>query len=113
MDIVTGEGLAEALAGVETIIDAATWPSPDEQEATEFFTAAARNLQEAGERAGVRRIVVVSIIGIDRFPSGYNAAKMAHEQAMLAGPIPVQDAARGAVPRVRRRSSWTGAPRAR
>ena len=38
----------------------------------------------------MRRIVVVSIIGIDRFSGGYSAAKLAHERAMLAGPIPVQ-----------------------
>ncbi len=55
-----------------------------------FFTTAARNLQEAGQRAGVRRIVVVSIIGIDRLTGGYNVAKIAHEQAMQAGPIPVR-----------------------
>mgnify|MGYP003543159363 CR=1 FL=1 len=40
VDVVTGEGLAEALAGVETVVDAATGPSPEEQAATEFFTAA-------------------------------------------------------------------------
>ena len=64
VDVITGEGLDRALMGVETIIDAATGPSPDQQAATEFFTTAARNLQEAGERAGVRRLVLVSIIGI-------------------------------------------------
>jgi uncharacterized protein YbjT (DUF2867 family) len=90
VDVVTGEGLDQALVGVETIIDVATGPSPDQQAATEFFTASARNLQEAGERAGVRRLVVVSIIGIDAFEGGYNAAKIAHEQAVLAGPIPAR-----------------------
>src|ERR1044071_5285749 len=64
VDVITGEGLDDALTGVHTVIDAATGPSPDEQAATEFFTASTRNLQEAGERAGVRRMVVVSIIGI-------------------------------------------------
>jgi uncharacterized protein YbjT (DUF2867 family) len=90
VDIVTGEGLDAALAGVEAVIDAATGPSPEEQAATEFFTSAARNLQTAGERAGVRRIVVVSIIGVDRSRGGYGAAKLAHEGALLAGPIPVR-----------------------
>jgi uncharacterized protein YbjT (DUF2867 family) len=90
VDVITGDGLASALDGAEAIIDAATGPSPDQQAATEFFTTAARNLQQAGQQAGVRRIVVVSIIGIDRFAAGYNAAKVAHEQAMLAGPIPVR-----------------------
>ena len=90
VDVITGDGLAAALDGVEVIIDAASGPSPDQRAATEFFTAAARNLRQAGQQAGVRRIVVVSIIGIDRFTAGYNAAKLAHEQAMLAGPIPVR-----------------------
>ena len=88
VDVITADGLAEALEGVEAVVDAATGPSPDQQEATEFFTTAARNLQEAGERAGVERIVVVSIIGTDRFTAGYGAAKIAHEQASLSGPVP-------------------------
>jgi uncharacterized protein YbjT (DUF2867 family) len=90
VDVITGEGLDVALTGVETIIDCSTQPTPDQQAATEFFTTAARNLQEAGERAGVRRLVLVSIIGIDRFAGGYNAAKVAQEQAALAGPIPAR-----------------------
>ena len=90
VDVTTGQGLAAGLAGVDCVIDVASAPSPEQQAATGFFTAAARNLHEYGERAGVRRIVVVSIIGCDRFAAGYNAAKAAHERAMLAGPIPVQ-----------------------
>ncbi len=90
VDVVTGDGLAEALAGVECIIDVATGPSPDQEAATEFFTAAARNLHEAAERAGVQRMVEVSIIGCGRFTAGYGAAKAAHERAMLVGPIPVR-----------------------
>jgi len=74
VDVVTGEGLAAALDGVECVIDTATGPSPQ---------------QQAGERAGVRRIVVVSIIGCDRFGGGYGAAKVAHEDAMRSGSIPV------------------------
>lgn len=89
VDVVTGEGLAEALTGVDAVIDAATGASPEQQAATEFFTTAAANLQRLGEQAGVKRIVVVSIIGTDHFTAGYGAAKLAHEQAMLAGPMPV------------------------
>ena len=65
VDVVTGVGLAEALAGVDVIVDAATGPSPDEKEATDFFSAAASNLQKSGQEARVERIVVVSIVGID------------------------------------------------
>ena len=90
VDIITGKGLAEALVGVRSIVDVATGDSPEQAAATEFFTVATRNLQEAGARAGVSRIVVVSIIGIDRFTGGYGAAKLVHEQAMLSGSIPAQ-----------------------
>ena len=90
VDVVSGEGLEEALAGAETIIDTATGPTPDQEEETAFFTASARNLQRAGAAAGARRIVVVSIIGIDKFQGGYNAAKVAQEQALLEGPLPVR-----------------------
>jgi uncharacterized protein YbjT (DUF2867 family) len=89
VDVITGEGLPDALEGVECVVDTATGPSPDQQAATEFFTTAARHLHEAGEPAGVRRIVVVSIVGCDRFSGGYNAAKFAHEKTMLSGPLPV------------------------
>jgi len=90
VDVITGNGLAEALAGVECVIDAASGPSPEQKAATEFFTTATRNLQHAGTRARVARMVVVSIIGIDRFTGGYTAAKVVHEKAMLSGSIPVR-----------------------
>ena len=90
VDVVTGEGLAEALAGVETVIDAATQASPDQEAATTFFRASAHNLQELGLLAGVRRIVMVSIVGADRFTGGFLAGKAAHERALLAGPVPVR-----------------------
>jgi uncharacterized protein YbjT (DUF2867 family) len=90
VDVVSGEGLDAALAGAEIIIDAATGPSPDQESATAFFTASARNLQRAGAAAGAQRIVLVSIIGIDRFQGGYNAAKLAQERTLLEGPLPVR-----------------------
>jgi uncharacterized protein YbjT (DUF2867 family) len=90
VDVITGAGLAEALTGVECIIDAATGPSPDRDEATAFFTTASRNLHQAGQAAGVGRMVVVSIVGIDGLAGGYSVAKLAHEQVALAGPIPTR-----------------------
>lgn len=90
VDVISGEGLDEALAGVDTIIDTATWPTPDQDGATGFFTTSARNLQRAGAAAGVKKIVVVSIIGVDKFEGGYNAAKLAQERALLEGPLPVR-----------------------
>ena len=90
VDVITGDGLAAALEDVEVVIDVTTGPSPEQGPATEFFTTATRNLQEAGVKAGVRRLVVVSIIGADKSAGGYGAAKMAHERAALAGPIPAR-----------------------
>lgn len=94
VDVITGEGLKEALTGVKTVVDTATGPSPEKDAATRFFVTAARNLQDAGEQAGVRRIVVVSIIGCDRFSGGtyggYYAAKVTQERALRDGPIPAQ-----------------------
>jgi uncharacterized protein YbjT (DUF2867 family) len=88
IDIISGEGLKNALAGVDCIIDAASGPAPDQESATKFFTTAARNLQEFGAQAGVKRIIVVSIIGIDRFTAGYMAAKIAHEKVSQSGRVP-------------------------
>jgi uncharacterized protein YbjT (DUF2867 family) len=90
VDVITGDGLAGALEGVQAVIDASTGPSPEQEAATEFFTTATRNLTEAGLQHGVRRLVVVSIIGTDRATAGYGAAKLAHERAALAGPIPAR-----------------------
>jgi uncharacterized protein YbjT (DUF2867 family) len=90
VDVITGNGLANALAGVACIIDATTGPSAEQEAATSFFTTAARNLHDTGQSVGVRRMVVVSIIGTDRFTAGYGAAKIAHERTHLSGPIPVR-----------------------
>jgi uncharacterized protein YbjT (DUF2867 family) len=90
VDVVTGDGLAEALTGADCIVDATTGLSPEEAAATQFFTTATGNLHEAGAAAGARRMVIVSIIGCDRFSAGYMAAKVAHERAALAGPIPAR-----------------------
>jgi uncharacterized protein YbjT (DUF2867 family) len=86
IDVITGDGLAAALAGVDAIVDVATGPSPEEQPATEFFTTAARHLQAAGAPL----IVAASIIGVDRFRGGYGVAKRAHERAVLDGPSPAR-----------------------
>jgi uncharacterized protein YbjT (DUF2867 family) len=90
VDVITGEGLAPALKDAHAIIDVTAGPSSEQRAATEFFTTAARNLQQAGEQAGVTRYVVVSIIGIQGAAGGYGSAKLAHEQAVLGGPVPAR-----------------------
>jgi uncharacterized protein YbjT (DUF2867 family) len=90
VDVITGDGLAAALTCAGAIIDVVAGPSNEQQAATEFFNTAARNLQQVGERAGVARYVAVSIIGIQKSAGGYGSAKLAHEQAVLAGPVPAR-----------------------
>jgi hypothetical protein len=98
VNVYTGEGLAEGLTGVECIIDTVGGvpegmddaAAQDKEAAAAFFTTAAQNMQKAGKSAGVRLAVVVSIIGIDKLTIGHPAAKVQHENAWLAGPIPVR-----------------------
>ncbi|MFI7650995.1 SDR family oxidoreductase [Micromonospora sp. NPDC049460] len=90
VDIITGEGLAEALTGVEAIIDVASWHSSDQEAATQFFRTSARNLHEAGQKAGVAQIAMASIIGVDKATAGFVAAKKVHEELLLSGPLPVR-----------------------
>lgn len=89
IDVTAGSGLEQALGGVEVIVDAAGPATQSRRKATAFFEAATRNLQEYGRRAGVARLVTVSIVGIDRVPGNpYYAAKLAQEAAARRGPLP-------------------------
>src|SRR5262245_20990437 len=88
VDVITGKGLD--FTGIDVEIDATTGPSPDENEATQFFKTSAHNLQEAAGKAGVQWIVAISIVGIDEFTGGYNAAKQAYEAAIREGSVPVR-----------------------
>src|SRR4051812_17825277 len=82
IDLTVADGLAEHLAGVDAVIDVTQGPL-DEPEASEFFTAVARNLGEAASAAGVSRTVVLSIIGVDEMTDyGYYAAKLNQENAV-------------------------------
>lgn len=88
IDTVTGRGLAEALRGVDVIIDTTNASTTEEAAARDFFVESTRNLAGAGAEAGVQRLLTLSIVGVDRVPLAYYAAKVAHEQAALAGPLP-------------------------
>src|SRR4051812_49527395 len=71
VDIITGEGLEEALTGASSIIDVATQPSPAEEEATRFFTTATNNLQAGGRRTGTGPTGGACIIGGGPFTGTY------------------------------------------
>jgi len=90
IDLRTDTGLAEALAGIEVIVDAANAPSTKRAAATRFFTDVTGRLQAVGAAQGVKRLVTLSIVGIDRVEGfGYYQAKLAQERVAMAGPLPV------------------------
>jgi uncharacterized protein YbjT (DUF2867 family) len=88
-DLVTGVGIDVALAGVEAVIDATNIASSGKRASGEFFEATARTLMRAGAVAGVRHIVALSIIGIDRVPYGYYQGKLRQEEVLRESPVPV------------------------
>ena len=88
VDVITGDGLAEALDGVEVVIDAASKPTPDGDAAAEFFEQSTRNLHTYGAEAGVSRMITLSIIGTDQFDTGFVGAVNVHEAEAKAGPVP-------------------------
>ena len=88
-DVSTGEGLGEALRGVDAVVDASNIMSQNEKTATDFFVGATEHLLAAEAAAGVGRHVVLSIVGIDEVPTGYYKAKLAQERAARAGSVPV------------------------
>jgi len=83
VNAVTGEGLAEALAGADTVVDVANSPSWADDDVLQFFTTSTRNLLAAERDAGVQHHVALSIVGCDRVPdSGYMRAKVAQEKVI-------------------------------
>jgi len=90
VDVRTGDGLPEALKDVDVAIDTTNAATTNRAKATAFFTDVAGQLQAVGAAQGVGRLVALSIVGLERVPGfGYYEAKLAHEAALLAGPLPV------------------------
>jgi uncharacterized protein YbjT (DUF2867 family) len=89
VDTITGQGLAEALAGAEVVVDVANSPSFQDEAVLNFFQTSGRNLLAAERSAGVRHHVALSVVGTDRLlESGYFRGKMAQEELIKAGKIP-------------------------
>jgi uncharacterized protein YbjT (DUF2867 family) len=88
VDLVTGAGLDEALAGVDAVIDTSNVTALRAKPAITFFEAATGNLLAAGERAGVRHHIAVSIVGCDRVDFPYYLGKRRQEELVSSGPVP-------------------------
>ena len=89
VNTLTGEGLAEALAGAQVVVDVANSPSFDDVPVMNFFQISGRNLLGAEVAAGVKHHIALSVVGTERLlASGYFRAKMVQEQLIVASPIP-------------------------
>src|ERR1700757_231849 len=88
VNTVTGEGLKEAMAGAQVVIDLANSPSFADKAVLEFFETSGRNPLAAEAAAVVRHHVALSIVGADRSDNGYFRAKVAQEKLIEASGIP-------------------------
>jgi uncharacterized protein YbjT (DUF2867 family) len=84
VDLISGEGLAEALAGADAVVDAAN----SNRRSKVTLVEGTGRLLEAGAAAGVGHHLTISVVGIDRVPSSYYRDKLAQERAVEAGPVP-------------------------
>jgi len=95
VNTLTGEGLKEALAGAQVVVDVANSPSFEDKPSMDFFETSGRNLLGAEKTAGVKHHVALSVVGTDRLTgsgagslSGYFRAKLAQENLIKASGIP-------------------------
>lgn len=89
VNTLTGEGLDEALAGADVVVDVTNSPSFEDKAVMDFFQTSGRNIIAAEVKAGVKHHVALSIVGADRAPdSGYLRAKVAQEKLIRESPIP-------------------------
>ncbi|MFF2327849.1 MULTISPECIES: SDR family oxidoreductase [unclassified Streptomyces] len=88
VDVVTGQGLEEALAGVDVVVNLTNSMTFDDS-SLEFFRTSMDNILAAGRKHGVGHVVVLSIVGADQVPGlDYYRAKVLQEDILKAGPIP-------------------------
>ncbi|MBE0590411.1 MAG: SDR family oxidoreductase, partial [Hydrogenophaga sp.] len=89
VNTLTGEGLADALAGAQVVVDVANSPSFEDAAVLAFFETSGRNLLAAERAAGVGHHVALSVVGTDRLQqSGYFRAKAAQERLIRQGGVP-------------------------
>ncbi|MEV4495428.1 NAD(P)H-binding protein [Micromonospora arborensis] len=88
VDLLTGQGLSEALTGAEVVVNLTNSPTFDDASPA-FFQTTMDNLLAAAASAGVGHAVVLSIVGVDQVPDlAYYRAKVLQEDILTAGPVP-------------------------
>src|SRR5262245_48256809 len=89
VNALTGEGLAEALAGAEVVVDVSNSPSFEDAAVLEFFETSTRNILDAEAATSVGHHVALSVVGTERLSeSGYLRAKLAQEKLIKSSSIP-------------------------
>lgn len=89
IDILSGEGLDQAMEGTDVVVDLANSPSFEDEAVLSFFRTAGKNILEAEEKAGVRHHVALSVVGTDKLAeSGYFRGKIAQESLIKGSSIP-------------------------
>jgi uncharacterized protein YbjT (DUF2867 family) len=89
VNTLTGEGLAEALAGTDGVVDVSNSPSFEDAAVLEFFETSTHNILDAEAAAGVGHHVALSVVGTERLAgSGYIRAKIAQEKLIEGSSIP-------------------------
>ena len=88
VNTITGEGLQQAMAGTQVVVDLANSPSFEDKAVLEFFETSGRNLLAAEKAAGVKHHVALSIVGTDRSDNGYFRAKVAQEKLIEKSGVP-------------------------
>jgi uncharacterized protein YbjT (DUF2867 family) len=89
VDVLTGDGLADALASANVLVDLLNSPSFEDDPVMEFFTASTTNLVAAANAAGVTHYVALSIVGVEGLPaSGYMRAKVVQEKIITESGLP-------------------------
>lgn len=89
VDVLTGDGLAHALAGADVLVDVVNSPSYDDEPVMQFFMTATKNLVDAALSANVGHYVALSIVNCDGLPeSGYMRAKVVQENAITSSGLP-------------------------
>lgn len=88
VDVISGRGLDEAMAGADVVVNLTNSPTFDEASPA-FFQTSMDNLLAAAHKGGVGHFVILSIVGVDQVPElDYYRAKTLQEQLLAAGPIP-------------------------
>jgi uncharacterized protein YbjT (DUF2867 family) len=89
VNLLTGDGLGDALTGVDAVVDTINSTATDRAEAVAYFGTATRNLLAAEQRAGVRHHVLLSIVGVARVEGNVHyAGKREQERLVADGPVP-------------------------